>query len=114
FFFSSRRRHTRFSRDWSSDVCSSDLAFALALQLCQLSLAVLVLRPLRQLVDLLLQVGTAGSHACALLDHQLQSPKHIPLQVIIQMLWPAKQELTQQFQIFTTQLPGHITAETVP
>src|SRR5690606_40884307 len=24
-FFSSRRRHTRFSRDWSSDVCSSDL-----------------------------------------------------------------------------------------
>src|SRR5690606_28604770 len=27
FFFSSRRRHTRFSRDWSSDVCSSDLGF---------------------------------------------------------------------------------------
>src|SRR5690606_39716379 len=25
FFFSSSRRHTRFSRDWSSDVCSSDL-----------------------------------------------------------------------------------------
>src|SRR6266511_3872080 len=25
FFFSSRRRHTRFSRDWSSEVCSSDL-----------------------------------------------------------------------------------------
>src|SRR5256884_1298724 len=28
FFFSSRRRHTRCSRDWSSDVCSSDLANA--------------------------------------------------------------------------------------
>src|SRR5690606_40077203 len=28
FFFSSRRRHTRFSRDWSSDVCSSDLTIA--------------------------------------------------------------------------------------
>src|SRR5690606_18422851 len=27
FFFSSRRRHTRFSRDWSSDVCSSDLGW---------------------------------------------------------------------------------------
>src|SRR5260370_34926312 len=27
FFFSSRRRHTRFKCDWSSDVCSSDLAF---------------------------------------------------------------------------------------
>src|SRR5690606_12025464 len=30
FFFSSRRRHTRFSRDWSSDVCSSDLRGAVA------------------------------------------------------------------------------------
>src|SRR5690606_39546700 len=29
--FSSRRRHTRFSRDWSSDVCSSDLLDADAL-----------------------------------------------------------------------------------
>src|SRR5207249_5303392 len=28
FFFSSRRRHTRSKRDWSSDVCSSDLARA--------------------------------------------------------------------------------------
>src|SRR2546430_10208087 len=28
FFFSSRRRHTRFDCDWSSDVCSSDLAAA--------------------------------------------------------------------------------------
>src|SRR2546422_7257629 len=34
FFFSSRRRHTRCSRDWSSDVCSSDLN-----SLCQLALA---------------------------------------------------------------------------
>src|SRR5207247_6420223 len=30
FFFSSRRRHTRSTRDWSSDVCSSDLATATA------------------------------------------------------------------------------------
>src|SRR5256886_9177883 len=28
FFFSSRRRHTRFDCDWSSDVCSSDLIYA--------------------------------------------------------------------------------------
>src|SRR5438445_11632666 len=28
FFFSSRRRHTRYWRDWSSDVCSSDLTFS--------------------------------------------------------------------------------------
>src|SRR2546421_1664794 len=30
FFFSSRRRHTRSDRDWSSDVCSSDLSVARA------------------------------------------------------------------------------------
>src|SRR6266498_4322484 len=30
FFFSSRRRHTRCGRDWSSDVCSSDLVFVVA------------------------------------------------------------------------------------
>src|SRR5690606_39890071 len=29
-FVSSRRRHTSFSRDWSSDVCSSDLRFTIA------------------------------------------------------------------------------------
>src|SRR5207237_1644521 len=28
FFFSSRRRHTRFKCNWSSDVCSSDLALS--------------------------------------------------------------------------------------
>src|SRR5215813_15548120 len=33
FFFSSRRRHTRCGRDWSSDVCSSDLAGGLGFEL---------------------------------------------------------------------------------
>src|SRR5256884_1510507 len=33
FFFSSRRRHTRCSRDWSSDVCSSDLTSENALDI---------------------------------------------------------------------------------
>src|SRR5690606_39402397 len=33
FFFSSRGRHTRFSRDWSSDVCSSDLGLSNAEEL---------------------------------------------------------------------------------
>src|SRR3712207_7577408 len=31
FFFSSRRRHTRYWRDWSSDVCSSDLGLGLSI-----------------------------------------------------------------------------------
>src|SRR2546429_2274412 len=34
FFFSSRRRHTRCSRDWSSDVCSSDLTNHTDLESC--------------------------------------------------------------------------------
>src|SRR5436305_9193594 len=37
FFFSSRRRHTRCGRDWSSDVCSSDLVRLNASPACQLS-----------------------------------------------------------------------------
>src|SRR5690606_41133216 len=45
FFFSSRRRHTRFSRDWSSDVCSSDLGL-LALVVSLGALLLLALRPL--------------------------------------------------------------------
>src|SRR2546430_13585400 len=32
FFFSSRRRHTRFDCDWSSDVCSSDLGAVVVLR----------------------------------------------------------------------------------
>src|SRR3712207_8509363 len=32
FFFSSRRRHTRYWRDWSSDVCSSDLDYVTLLK----------------------------------------------------------------------------------
>src|SRR5437870_7373196 len=46
FFFSSRRRHTRWPRDWSSDVCSSDLP--LRIERIQ---ALLVLRRVRR-VDL--------------------------------------------------------------
>src|SRR5690606_40831691 len=37
--FSSRRRHTRFSRDWSSDVCSSDLATGFILLALYIALA---------------------------------------------------------------------------
>src|SRR5690606_40077180 len=38
FFFSSSRRHTSFSRDWSSDVCSSDLLFSFPVRSITLSL----------------------------------------------------------------------------
>src|SRR5206468_9541003 len=48
FFFSSRRRHTRSDRDWSSDVCSSDLykprdLAGRGLDQCQAEIARLVL-----------------------------------------------------------------------
>src|SRR5690606_36597986 len=39
FFFSGRRRHTRFSRDWSADVCSSDLLRKLCRGLIELKRA---------------------------------------------------------------------------
>src|SRR5439155_2351414 len=47
FFFSSRRRHTRWPRDWSSDVCSSDLAGTLGVSAApgRLSGAVVGYRP---------------------------------------------------------------------
>src|SRR5690625_6521755 len=47
FFFSSRRRHTRWPRDWSSDVCSSDLAAGDDHDLAQQHLD----RPQRGIVD---------------------------------------------------------------
>src|SRR5256886_13295263 len=39
FFFSSRRRHTRFDCDWSSDVCSSDLRHETATDAAQQALS---------------------------------------------------------------------------
>src|SRR3989442_11901059 len=41
FFFSSRRRHTRCGRDWSSDVCSSDLAIQQSKGTCLLPFGIL-------------------------------------------------------------------------
>src|SRR2546430_13050708 len=52
FFFSSRRRHTRFDCDWSSDVCSSDLLHLYRRHLDSPRLGVLVDDPLELLIDL--------------------------------------------------------------
>src|SRR5256886_3030327 len=40
FFFSSRRRHTRFDCDWSSDVCSSDLPPKRECEFCSTSVSI--------------------------------------------------------------------------
>src|SRR5437764_4255208 len=60
FFFSSRRRHTRYIGDWSSDVCSSDLGLdvnATLFGLRGVTLGVLVRDAHRELVNQLFQGG---------------------------------------------------------
>src|SRR5256885_5564630 len=64
FFFSSRRRHTRLQGDWSSDVCSSDLAHVY--QACQPAT-----ETKRQLVGDVLQRVFEGS-ASELMLHALE------------------------------------------
>src|SRR2546430_11066223 len=50
FFFSSRRRHTRFDCDWSSDVCSSDLTPVAAIVAQGICAMLMTLTPFPQLV----------------------------------------------------------------
>src|SRR2546422_4354159 len=54
FFFSSRRRHTRCSRDWSSDVCSSDLV-------CEIAQIFDVRKPNEKLAAIKRAMHTTGS-----------------------------------------------------
>src|SRR5690606_39494130 len=69
FFFSSRRRHTRFSRDWSSDVCSSDLLRVGRFPPPNHALSALLLWPMR--TNLLIR----GPRMSTALAHQVsQSP----------------------------------------
>src|SRR5690606_39950342 len=60
FFFSSRRRHTRFSRDWSSDVCSSDLGLAHALAAVEGELRAAPAHRAHHLSHLGLRLGDGG------------------------------------------------------
>src|SRR2546430_10930530 len=61
FFFSSRRRHTRFDCDWSSDVCSSDLAQLLSQGVAeQLAGRVSFRRAMRRAVQTAMRAGALG------------------------------------------------------
>src|SRR5256886_2314529 len=51
FFFSSRRRHTRFGCDWSSDVCSSDLVFQIVAIGTQITEAITGLERTREILN---------------------------------------------------------------
>src|SRR5436305_11488385 len=63
FFFSSRRRHTRCGRDWSSDVCSSDLATPWS--------AALGVRQTRTTLELVRRVADQGV-AAVMISHSLE------------------------------------------
>src|SRR5437762_4731509 len=63
FFFSSRRRHTRYIGDWSSDVCSSDLTDAAARALLALASEVPADRQPWRLRDLALSASRRAEAA---------------------------------------------------
>src|SRR2546429_2493071 len=73
FFFSSRRRHTRCSRDWSSDVCSSDLVRADPF-----------FRELfiHGMLDFLLLIVAANRRFLGLLVHQLAVYRNLQIGVV--------------------------------
>src|SRR3954464_4656402 len=60
FFFSSRRRHTRLSCDWSSDVCSSDLLERLAKEFSEFGRMPEGPQSEVDLVELLEELGRTG------------------------------------------------------
>src|SRR3712207_8803194 len=81
FFFSSRRRHTRYWRDWSSDVCSSDLddgfqvLFTAYPVLCSyLDLGALDLRYFLPAVRIALTGARRGEAQTSLIGDAVQSP----------------------------------------
>src|SRR5690606_379578 len=90
FFFSSRRRHTRFSRDWSSDVCSSDLPHQ---------------RIKERLTDLLFdphslcRIEGSGMHFPALIERGCQRTK---VHIVQQFFSPLFQQWLKLIAIGTT------------
>src|SRR2546421_6793508 len=70
FFFSSRRRHTRSDRDWSSDVCSSDLRkravrtamndFIYPPKICCPSVSIITVSDKRELIEGIFRNGMAS------------------------------------------------------
>src|SRR5687768_17985792 len=97
FFFSSRRRHTRCSRDWSSDVCSSDLGLTLLLVGADLVLPVALLTFVAAFVPLvgatfagavavLATLVTAGAPEARSEEHtsELQSRLHLVCRLLLE------------------------------
>src|SRR2546429_2473065 len=92
FFFSSRRRHTRCSRDWSSDVCSSDLSPQFVFRLARSGD---IFRMNRPLLELLAEIQ---QHLCQLARRiQPVCPRSV-----VPLLVPCQFEL--QTQILNVQI----------
>src|SRR5256886_7700585 len=74
FFFSSRRRHTRFDCDWSSDVCSSDLnSIRLVVAEIQPDGTYRVLDEDREMTRLGRGLAETGKLATETMEHSLQT-----------------------------------------
>src|SRR5699024_11704135 len=80
FFFSSRRRHTRSKRDWSSDVCSSDLD-QVSLQF-PFDLAVVFLRLVLGLDVRLGRLVVTHSGTCDCVEGVVQVPVAEPVEAV--------------------------------
>src|SRR2546430_12312412 len=94
FFFSSRRRHTRFDCDWSSDVCSSDLP-SLQLQLERLKSASFL-----ETATNIIAIGKPGvgkSHCLAAVGYAVIEAGYpvlwTPTSTLVQRLLAAKRDL---------------------
>src|SRR3712207_1862732 len=78
-FFSSRRRHTRYWRDWSSDVCSSDLLDLHAVAGRQLAVHHVDIHPFRESDGLMSSEAAerALHEAAARLSGLAEKPEHV-------------------------------------
>src|SRR5256886_7572443 len=98
FFFSSRRRHTRFDCDWSSDVCSSDLAHVVRAGLVATGIvAVLAIRP--QIVQPVQPGERGGAPRAATLRAS------IPVHALV-LSQQSRRYLELQYRSFPTEFMG--------
>src|SRR2546430_12554340 len=84
FFFSSRRRHTRFDCDWSSDVCSSDLRVREHLLLALERPAILVHHRGKSRRDGRREVFRARAHRSEEHTSELQSQSNLVCRLLLE------------------------------
>src|SRR5260370_40456015 len=80
FFFSSRRRHTRFKCDWSSDVCSSDLFQPVLVAEPNVEATIAILRGLKERYEVHhgVRIQDSALVAAATLSHRYITDRFLP------------------------------------